>query len=50
MRYKITFKETGRSKEGVTVYETPDAVSEAYLVDFFGLRGSDIERYEITEL
>lgn len=47
-KYRIRYKEFGRSRTGETTYSGP--LSEGEVIEFFGLDGDDIEWYEIEEV
>lgn len=47
-KYKIRYKEVGRSRIGETTYNGP--FSEDEVIAFFGLDGDDVEWYEVEEI
>lgn len=47
-KYKIRYKEVGRSRIGETTYSGP--FSEDEVIAFFGLDGDDVEWYEVEEI
>ena len=47
-KYKIRYKEVGRSRIGETTYSGP--LSETEVIAFFGLDGDDVEWYEVEEM
>ena len=47
-KYKIRYKEVGRSRIGETTYSGP--LSEDEVIEFFGLDGNDVEWYEVKEI
>lgn len=47
-KYKIRYKEVGRSRIGETTYSGP--LSEDEVIKFFGLDGDDVEWYTIEEI
>lgn len=46
MTYTIKYKEVGR-KWSKTTYTSPKPVTEEYLIEFFGLKGEDVEEFLI---
>ena len=47
-KYKIRYKEVGRSRIGEATYIGP--LSETEVIAFFGLDGDDVEWYEVEEM
>ena len=47
-KYRIRYKEVGRSRMGETTYTGP--LSEEGVIEFFGLDGDDVEWYTIEEI
>lgn len=46
MTYIINYKEVGRDWSKTT-YTSPEPVTEEYLIEFFGLKGEDVEDFLI---
>lgn len=47
-KYKVRYKEVGRSRIGETTYSRP--LSKEGVVEFFGLDKGDVEWYEVEEV
>ncbi len=47
-KYRIRYKEVGRSRIGETTYS--GTLSEDEVIAFFGLDGDDVEWYEVEEM
>lgn len=45
-KYIIKYKEVGSDRIRTTTYEGPH--NKEYVIDFFGLNGSDIEWYDVV--
>ena len=47
-KYKVRYREVGRSRIGETTYSGP--LSKEEVVEFFGLDKGDVEWYEVEEV